>query len=101
MSTPPGEVLARELADREWTQAVFAEILGRPMQFVSEVITGKKEITRQSAGQIGAALGTSPEYWLQLQHDYRLGLQLRDEECQERLWGIRLRAAAHEGGMTA
>lgn len=44
---PAGEFLADELVARGWTQADFADILGRPPQFVSEIITGKKEITRE------------------------------------------------------
>ena len=43
-----------------------------PTQFVSEIVTGKKEITRESAAQIGAALGQSAEYWLKLQDQYLL-----------------------------
>ena len=65
---PAGEFLADELDARGWTQAEFAAILDRPAQFVSEIISGKKEITRESAAQIGAALGTSAEMWLSL-HD--------------------------------
>lgn len=68
---PAGEILADELDARGWTQADFAEVLGRPAQFVSEIISGKKEITRESAAQIGAALGTSAEFWINLQDSYR------------------------------
>ncbi|MDQ1292596.1 MAG: HTH-type transcriptional regulator / antitoxin HigA [Actinomycetota bacterium] len=64
---PAGEHLADELDARGWSQADFAEVLGRPVQFVSEVVSGKKEITRESAAQIAAALGTSVEFWLNLQ----------------------------------
>ena len=90
---PPGQILARELDDREWTQADFAAILGRPTQFVSEIVTGKKEITRESAAQIGAALGRSPVYWLNLQNDFLLNEQLKDEETQHSLSDVRRRAA--------
>lgn len=69
---PAGEYLADELEAREWTQADFAEIIGRPVQFVSEIINGKKEITAESATQIAAALGTSAEVWLSLQARFRL-----------------------------
>jgi len=69
---PAGEHLADELDARGWTQAEFAEILGRPAQFVSEIISGKKEITREAAAQIGAALGTRAEMWLNLQDTYFL-----------------------------
>lgn len=69
----PGEILADELDARGWTQVDFAEVLGRPEQFVSEIISGKKEITHESADQIGAALGTSAEFWLNLQNSSLLG----------------------------
>lgn len=62
----PGDILADELDARGWTQADFADVLGRPTQFVSEIISGKKEITIESAAQIGAVLGTSAEFWLNL-----------------------------------
>ena len=39
-----GQILGDELEARGWTQADFAAVLGRPTQFVSEIITGKKEI---------------------------------------------------------
>ena len=35
---PVGEYLVEELEERGWTQAEFAEILGRPPQFVSEIM---------------------------------------------------------------
>jgi HTH-type transcriptional regulator/antitoxin HigA len=69
---PPGEYLADELETRAWSQADFAEIIGRPVQFVSEIVNGKKEITAESATQIGAALGTSAEAWMSLQARFRL-----------------------------
>lgn len=89
---PAGEHLADELAARGWTQVEFAEILGRPTQFVSEVIQGKKEITRESAAQIGAALGTSAEFWLNLQDSYLLWTRRQDPDTQEDLDKVRTRA---------
>lgn len=89
---PVGEMLSDELDARRWTQAEFAEVLGRPAQFVSEIISGKKEITRESATQIAAALGTSPEMWLKMQDRYHLWRQAQDERAQEQLSDVRLRA---------
>ena len=88
-----GEHLLGELNSRGWSQAEFAGILGRPVQFVSEIINGKKEITRESAAQIGAAFGTSPEYWLQLQDGYYLAQQRSDSESAARLESVRRRAS--------
>jgi HTH-type transcriptional regulator / antitoxin HigA len=93
---PPGEFLATELQERHWSQSDFAEILGRPAQFVSEIISGKKEITRESAAQIGAALGTSPELWLNLQNTYLLWKQGQDDATRRDLNEVKLRARLNE-----
>lgn len=93
---PPGESLSEELEARHWSQSDFAQILGRPAQFVSEIIAGKKEITRESAAQIGAALGTAPEYWLNLQNSYLLWTQSRSEATRKELDDVRLRARMNE-----
>ena len=89
---PAGQILGAEIEARGWTQADFAAVLGRPTQFVSEIITGKKEITRESAAQIGAALGTSPEFWLKLQDSYLLNEQAKNTETQHELDKVRRRA---------
>lgn len=93
---PAGEFLADELVERGWTQAEFAEILDRPAQFVSEIISGKKEITRESAAQIGAALGTTAEMWLNLQDAFYIWRQGQDDQTQEKLDDVRLRARLKE-----
>ena len=89
---PAGEYLADELEARGWTQSDFASILGRPTQFVSEIINGKKEITRESAAQIGSALGTSAELWLNLQNTYLLRRQSEDPRARGDLDRIERRA---------
>lgn len=95
---PAGEFLADELEARGWTQAEFAVILDRPAQFVSEIISGKKEITRESAAQIGAALGTSAEMWLSLQDKYFLWRQNQNTKAQSDLDDVRRRARLNEKG---
>lgn len=89
---PAGGHLADELEARGWTQVDFAEVLGRPTQFVSEVLSGKKEITRESAAQIAAALGTSAEFWLNLQDSYLLWTQSQDDQAQADLSRVETRA---------
>lgn len=95
---PVGEFLADELDARDWTQAEFAEIIDRPAQFVSEIVSGKKEITRESAAQIGAALGTSPQIWLNLQDDYLLWKQEQNENTRSELSDVARRAKLNEKG---
>jgi HTH-type transcriptional regulator/antitoxin HigA len=89
---PVGKWLADELEARGWSQADFAAILGRPTQFVSEIINGKKEITRESAAQIGAALDQTAEMWLNLQDQYLLAEQAKNMSAQAKLNDVRKRA---------
>ncbi|ROS38496.1 HigA family addiction module antitoxin [Amycolatopsis thermoflava] len=93
---PVGEHLMEELDARGWTQAEFAEILGRPPQAISEIVSGRKEITRDSAAQIAAALGTSPQYWLNLQDQFHLWKQTQDAGIRKQLNDVRLRARLNE-----
>ena len=69
---PPGEFLQDELESRNWSQIELAEIMGRPQRLISEIIQGKKAITAETAQQLGKALGTSAEFWLNLESMYQL-----------------------------
>ena len=62
----PGEHLLDELEARGWTQTEFAEIIGRPLRLVNEIINGKRGITPETAREFAAALGTSAEFWMNL-----------------------------------
>lgn len=93
---PVANLLQRELEARGWTQTEFAEILGRPTQVISEIMSGRKEITRESAAQIGAAFGTTPQLWLNHQDVYHLWKQSQDARTREQLDDVRLRARLNE-----
>jgi HTH-type transcriptional regulator / antitoxin HigA len=69
---PPGEFLREELEARGWTQADLAEILDRPPRLVNEIIAAKRSITPETARGLGAAFGTSPELWMNLESAYQL-----------------------------
>lgn len=93
---PVGQILGRELAERDWTQGDFAAVLQRPVQFVSEILNGRKEITRESAAQIAAALGQTPEFWLNLQNTYLLGVQAKNTDTLRELDEVRRRARLND-----
>lgn len=69
---PPGEFLREELEARGWTQTELAEIIGRPVRLINEIIAGKKTITPETAIQLGDSLGTGPELWMNLESQYQL-----------------------------
>ncbi|MBT3821913.1 MAG: HigA family addiction module antidote protein [Rhodospirillaceae bacterium] len=69
---PPGEFLRDELEARNWTQTEFAEIIERPTRLVNEVIAGKRGVTPETASEFAAALGTSAQFWMNLESSYQL-----------------------------
>lgn len=93
---PVGVHLLEELEAWGWSQAEFAEIIDRPAQVISEIISGKKEITRESAAQIAAAMNQSPGYWLRLQDEYHLWRQEQDDAMRQQLDDVRLRALLNQ-----
>lgn len=73
----PGVILRDELEAREWTQKDFARITGRPEKTISAIIQSKKEITPATAIEFAAALGTSPDFWNNLQANFNLHTALQ------------------------
>jgi len=71
--THPGEVLLEEfLEELGIPQLRFAETLGITVQRVNEIVKGKRGITPETAWLFSAALGTTPEFWMNLQVQYDL-----------------------------
>jgi addiction module HigA family antidote len=70
----PGEILLEEfLRPLGTSQVQFSRELGIPLQRVNEIIRGKRGITAETALLLGARLGTTPEFWLNLQAAHELG----------------------------
>ena len=76
---PPGEILRDELEARGWTQDVLADILERPTAVVNRIISGKTQITPDTAQGLGQALGTGAQFWMNLESAYRLFLARKKE----------------------
>ena len=68
----PGDILIHEfLLPLGVSQVAFAAHVGVPVQRVNEIVRGKRGVSPESAWLFSQALGTSPEFWmnLQAQHD--------------------------------
>lgn len=71
--THPGEILLEEfLIPMNVSQVAFAAHIGVPTQRVNEIVRGKRGVTPETAWLFAEALGTSPEFWLNLQSNYDL-----------------------------
>jgi len=65
----PGEILAElYLAPHEISIAAFAEACGVTRKHMSGIVNGHVGITAEMAVRIAATLGTTAQYWLNLQN---------------------------------
>ena len=80
----PGEFVQEELEARGWTQSDLAEVLGRPDRLVSEIISGKRSVTPETAQGLGDAFGTGAQFWMNLESTYRLSKVDRDDAISRR-----------------
>lgn len=70
----PGEILQDELEASGITLQDLANISEDLPKLVNEIIQGKQSITSQIADILYQILGTSAEFWMNLEADYRFYL---------------------------
>lgn len=71
--THPGDILLEEfLKPLGLTQVALADHLDVPIQRINELVRGKRGVTPETAWRLAGALGTTPEFWLNLQANHDL-----------------------------
>ncbi|MBA2277283.1 MAG: HigA family addiction module antidote protein [Chloroflexia bacterium] len=69
----PGEILAEDvLAELGMNANLLGEALGVAPNRISEILRGRRSITPDTALRLGRWLGSSAEFWLDLQQAYDL-----------------------------
>ena len=68
----PGEILADELTEIGMSAAELARQINVPANRISQILSGKRSITADTALRIGKWFGTGPKIWLNLQQAYDL-----------------------------
>ena len=75
LPTHPGEVLLEEyLQPMQVTQVELAAHIGVPIQRVNEIVRGRRGVSAETAWLLAQALGTTPEFWCNLQNAHDLVL---------------------------
>jgi addiction module HigA family antidote len=73
IATHPGVILQKEfLEPLGQTQRALAAHIGVPVQRINEIVRGKRGISPETAWLLSQALGTTPEFWLNLQANHDL-----------------------------
>jgi HTH-type transcriptional regulator/antitoxin HigA len=72
LAIPPGEYLSEVLEDLEMSQVDLARRMGRPEQVVSEIVSGAKRITSETALQLERVTRVPAHVWTGLEEEYQL-----------------------------
>jgi addiction module HigA family antidote len=70
----PGEILADELKELDISAAELARSLQVPANRITQILSGKRSITADTALRLARWFGTSAEFWINLQKNYELRL---------------------------
>lgn len=75
-STPihPGEILKDEMDALNLSSAELARAINVPANRISQIVSGKRNISADTALRLGKLLSTGPQFWLNLQMAYELDL---------------------------
>jgi len=79
----PGKFLADELDALDMTAADLARTLHVPPNRIYQILQGKRALTADTAQRLSQWLGTSAEFWLNLQKLYEL--RLAEEQYGEEI----------------
>jgi antitoxin HigA-1 len=68
----PGEILSDELRELGISASELARLIHVPANRVSQILSGKRHITADTALRLGRWFDTGPQLWLNLQQAYDL-----------------------------
>ncbi len=74
----PSVVLKGELAEVRITLAEFARQIDVPLNRVSQIISGKRSVTGDTALRFRHWFGCDPQFWLNLQAQFELAVAAVD-----------------------
>ncbi len=70
----PGPVIKERLEIRGWTQEDLSDIMDMSLKTVNKIIQNKQSITLDTAKALADIFDNSPQFWINLDTNYRLSL---------------------------
>ena len=70
----PGYFIKEQMEYRSWTQEDLSEVIGMTQKHVNKILQDKQPITLDTAKILSEVFESSPQYWLNLDANYRLWL---------------------------
>jgi HTH-type transcriptional regulator/antitoxin HigA len=93
MAIHPGTILKEELRERKIKQRELAEQMGMQPSHLSEIVRGKRPMTKTVADKLEAVLGIPSIDWMRLQLAYDYKILDQESGFTERLNRLRKGAA--------
>ncbi len=76
----PGEILMEEfIKPNDLSQIQLSEAINVPAARINTIIKGNRSITADTALRLGIYFGTGPEFWLNLQNKYDMGIVQKEK----------------------
>jgi HTH-type transcriptional regulator / antitoxin HigA len=76
----PGYFIREQMEYRNWVQEDLAEVIGVTTKHLNRIVQDKQPITLDMAKVLSEVFETSPQYWLNLDANYRLWLESEKSE---------------------
>jgi antitoxin HigA-1 len=78
----PGRLLKRELAARGLRANRLAVDIGVTSGRITDILSGRRSITADTAVRLGGYFGNGPQFWLDLQSQYDIAVVERDRGAE-------------------
>ena len=78
----PGRLLRRELTVRKLSANHVARDIAVPARRITDILNGRRGITADTAVRLGRYFGNSPQFWLDLQGKYDIGVVEREKGAE-------------------
>ena len=84
--SPPGNTILCAIQEKNWTQVQLAKRLGISNKHVNHLIKGKVALTDEMAFRLATVLGSTEQFWLRREAQYRQRLAKLHAEERYRNW---------------
>lgn len=78
----PGRLLKREMVARGLSANRLSLDIGVPSGRVTDILNGRRGISADTAVRLGRYFGNSPQFWLDLQGQYDIGIVEREKGAE-------------------
>ncbi|MDA9504082.1 MULTISPECIES: HigA family addiction module antitoxin [unclassified Bradyrhizobium] len=78
----PGRLLKREMTARGLSANRLSIDIGVPSGRITDILNGRRGISADTAVRLGRYFGNSPQFWLDLQGQYDIGVVEREKGAE-------------------